>query len=121
MGIRLANISRARLTSGAKAHACIHVRQGNNEIGDWASKKWRHVSSKDIETRLMQAVLTSKSFVESENITFYVASDTAEAEHWFLHETRYVKVITHIQKRPAQGVWFGESGSKTAKSLSAHE
>ncbi len=70
---------------------CAHLRQGNNEKGDWEAKTWRHVHS--LETilnntyRLMERIVATRKVSKA---TLFVASDNADVRPWFeanIHET----------------------------------
>ena len=99
---------------------CTHVRQGNNETGDWANKKWRHV---DLQTLLNSTYIEMEKFVLSRNasmVSIYVASDSDEARPWFdANVPKNWNVIQpkKVMPKPDNGVWFGQAGSKTAAIL----
>mmetsp|Transcript_25773 Transcript_25773/g.30376 ORF Transcript_25773/g.30376 Transcript_25773/m.30376 type:complete len:401 (-) Transcript_25773:126-1328(-) len=117
---------RAQLNKAAKSNdghmsICTHVRQGNNETGDWERKPWRSI---DLGAVLNSISVVMKSLVESRNATMatiYVASDNESVRPWF--DSNVPKNWEVIQPKkvllkPKNGVWFGEHGSKTGAALS---
>ncbi|GFH53808.1 hypothetical protein CTEN210_10284 [Chaetoceros tenuissimus] len=99
---------------------CFHLRQGNNETGDWQKKKWRHVNTEHV---LNTTLLEMQSFVHSQNATrakIFIASDSEDIRPWFtsrIPDTWDVVQPAKTMPRPENGVWFGESGSLTANVL----
>mmetsp|Transcript_12577 Transcript_12577/g.14298 ORF Transcript_12577/g.14298 Transcript_12577/m.14298 type:complete len:403 (-) Transcript_12577:117-1325(-) len=99
---------------------CTHVRQGNNETGDWQQKTWRHINLHTIMTATQRAM---EQLVLSRNATaasIYVASDNGDVQPWF--EANIPKNWTVIQPgkrmpKPDKGVWFGAHGSSTNQLL----
>lgn len=116
-------------------HLCAHIREGNNETGDWKGKEWRHI---DLHGILNSTLAGMKDYVFSttgngnESATYkmnrfkkpkvsvFVASDNKIARPWF---ESHVPNNWHVIKpgkylpRPETGVWFGEWGSETNKNL----
>jgi len=99
---------------------CTHVRQGNNETGDWEDKTWRHI---DVKAVLNSTRSAMESFVRSSNATMasvYVASDNAEVRPWFgANIPKHWNLVQpeKFMPKPENGVWFGEWGSKTSDVL----
>ncbi|GFH53205.1 hypothetical protein CTEN210_09681 [Chaetoceros tenuissimus] len=99
---------------------CFHLRQGNNETGDWQGKKWRHVNT---DLVLNMTLSGMKSFVESRDAskaTLFIASDNGKTIPWF--ESRISNSWTIVKPaksmpKPENGVWFGQHGSKTSDVL----
>ena len=63
---------------GKEVSLCFHLRQGNNETGDWQEKTWRHVNA---DLVLNTTLSDMESFVESHNAskaTLFIASDNAD-------------------------------------------
>jgi len=116
---------RAQLHKGAKDKSghmsvCTHVRQGNNETGDWERKSWRHF---DFEAVLNGINAVIRNLVESRNATttsIYVASDSETVRQWFdanVPNNWGVIQPKKIMPKPKNGVWFGEQGSSTGAAL----
>ena len=108
----------------SQLHFCTHLRQGNNEQGDWARKTNRHI---DLEY-ILNATLQSMESVAREwengtaasKVSVFVASDTTRARGWFRENVPINwKIVKPGKKlpRPEQGVWFGQHGSGTNKVL----
>lgn len=99
---------------------CFHLRQGNNETGDWQKKKWRHVNTEHV---LNITLLEMQSFAQSQNATrakIFIASDSEDIRPWFtsrIPDSWNVVQPAKTMPRPENGVWFGESGSLTANVL----
>jgi hypothetical protein len=47
-------------------HLCTHIREGNNEIGDWERKSWRHI---DLHSTLNNTLAAMKDIVFSTQAT----------------------------------------------------
>ena len=118
-------------------HLCAHIREGNNEIGDWERKSWRHIN---LHSTLNYTLAAMKDFVSStqqatgnvsaaakimnrfnnRRVSIFVASDNEIARPWF---ERHIPKGWHVVKpgkslpRPETGVWFGQHGSKTNQNL----
>lgn len=109
---------------GIEVSLCFHLRQGNNEPGDWQEKTWRHVNA---DLVLNTTLSDMESFVESHNAskaTLFIASDNADTRPWF--ESRISKSWTIVKPaksmpKPENGVWFGQHGSKTSAILNQTE
>lgn len=111
---------------------CVHVREGNNETGDWVRKKWRHI---DFAKTLNATLSTMNEFVLEKssttkfgkphlNVSIFVASDNLNARTWFEENANHNWTVIKPGKelpRPENGVWFGEHGSSTNKVLSAEQ
>jgi hypothetical protein len=110
---------------------CAHVRQGNNETGDWAGKLWRHVdlpsllnstrdAMEDFVTTLGEGVPNNKNTHHSYQVSVFVASDSRDVRPWFESNVpkgwRVIMPDKELPK-PETGVWFGEHGSKTSDVL----
>jgi hypothetical protein len=98
-------------------HMCTHVREGNNEMGDWANKKWRHL---DLMPILSGTLAAMQHFAQERGITnavtLFVASDNHIVREWFRgHISESWTVISpgKIVPPPESGVWFGQHGSQT--------
>ena len=113
-------------------HLCAHIREGNNETGDWEGKTWRHINLFSIlnETLESMKTFTQKTSSSSRNankqqVSVFVASDNAKARTWF--EDNVPNKYWHVVKpgkefsRPENGVWFGEHGSKTSSNLTQND
>ena len=113
---------------------CVHVREGNGETGDWASKKWRHVG--DLSEVVNAVVKKMKLVASSKNATsvsVFVASDNAAVVRPAFAEAfaknskagndtednnRKWSIIKPKEiHKPENGVWFGEHGSNTSHVL----
>jgi len=103
---------------------CTHIREGNNELGDWEIKPWRHINLKSILISTHQSMVEYASTVGATNVTLFVASDNTDSRPWFESnvDTRW-KVISPVKKiqKPENGVWFGEANSTTANMLSTKQ
>lgn len=126
-------MNQLRRKEGGGLHLCAHIREGNNESGDWKGKTWRHI---DLHDTLNKTLAGMKDFVFSttagnssvtkkmnginRKVSVFVASDNAIARPWF---ERHVPNNWHVVKpskflpKPEAGVWFGEHGSKTNQNL----
>jgi hypothetical protein len=108
----------------SELHLCVHMREGNNETGDWAEKEWRHVDlvSTLNATLYSMELLANKQNVR--NVSVFVASDNPHSRLW-LHDRvpSSWNVIEPEKKiaKPDSGVWFGEYGSTTNQHLTQHE
>jgi len=109
---------------GSELHVCVHLREGNNETGDWEGKTWRHIHLMSILNTTLSAM---KSFAGTEHATkvsVFVASDSTKARPWFEENA---PADWHIVKpgkevpRPENGVWFGEHNSPTRLKLNQTE
>ena len=105
-------------------HLCAHVREGNNEKGDWENKTWRHL---DLYPVLNSTLVRMGMFARSRNATavsLFVASDNKRARSWFEENApenwRMVKPAKEL-RYPESGVWFGEYGSNTNENLTQPE
>jgi len=97
-------------------HLCAHVREGNNEIGDWKDKTWRHVDILHTSNSTLRSMMTFAKSRGAMGGTIFVASDNNNVRPWFeQHAPTGWKVVipTKALPRPEAGVWFGEHGSKT--------
>ena len=108
----------------SELHLCTHVRQGNNETGDWENKQWRHI---DFEA-VTNATLTSmRQYAETKNasrVTVFVASDSGKTRPWFEEHVPLEWEVVRTGKelpKPESGVWFGEHYSETNAVLSQTE
>ena len=111
---------------------CVHVREGNNETGDWASKPWRHI---DFAKTLNVTFSTMNDFVQEKssktkfgkpylNVSIFIASDNLNARTWFEENNNHNWTVIKPGKelpRPENGVWFGEHGSSTNTVLSVEQ
>lgn len=114
--------------SKSDLHLCVHVREGNNETGDWQDKTWRHIPllehTLNHTLQSMQNFTTSNSAANSSKVSLFVASDTPKALSWF---EKNAPANWHIVKpkkefpRPETGVWFGQHGSQTQKNLTQNQ
>lgn len=103
-------------------HLCVHVREGNNETGDWQKKQWRHI---DLTAVLNLTLGSMRNLTndreDAEKVSLFVASDTTKARAWFEEnappEWHVVKPPKEVP-RPDAGVWFGEYLSATNSILS---
>ena len=102
----------------------VHLREGNNETGDWIGKTWRHIDLMPILNTTLSAM---KSFAGTEHATkvsVFVASDWTKARPWFEENA---PADWHIVKpgkevpRPENGVWFGEHNSPMCLKLNQTE
>ncbi|KAL7531109.1 hypothetical protein ACHAWF_003631 [Thalassiosira exigua] len=105
-------------------HLCVHVREGNNETGDWERKKWRHIEllpTLNATLGSMKRFATKKS---AQRVSVFVASDNKRSRTWFEENSpegwHIVKPARELP-RPEQGVWFGELVSPTNTILSKDE
>jgi len=116
-----ARLNRAGKSNDGHVSICTHVRQGNNETGDWERKPWRSI---DLDAVLNSTSVVMKNLVKSRNATMatiYVASDNESVRPWFnSHTPKNWEVIQpkKVSPKPKNGVWFGEFGSKTGDALS---
>lgn len=131
-----------------KLKFAVHFRLGNNELGDWERKKWRHA---DDPVQIMKATLhamiteveTRKAVGRDEDgkgfVAVFIASDSTEPTKWFRRNVPSswsvfdqdevllsVAASSNISTaanttKPEQGVWFGDFGSKTSKNLTREE
>ena len=113
-----AQLNKARNDDSAVT-ICAHFRQGNNETGDWESKKWRH---RDNAAMLNSTRMAMEDFVHSRNaskVAVYVASDNAGVRPWFeanVPNNWNIVMPEKVMKKPENGVWFGQHVS----SISCH-
>ena len=111
-------------TFDSELHLCTHVREGNNETGDWLHKTWRHI---DLIPTLNATLLSMQSLAAqngAKKVSIFVASDNKKARSWFVQNvTTDWNVIQPVKElpRPESGVWFGEHGSKTNQKLGQYE
>lgn len=106
----------------AETHLCVHVREGNNETGDWERKAWRHI---DLERTLEDALHAMTNYTarrgKGGGVSVFVASDSPRARMWFASRApNGWHVVTPAREvpRPERGVWFGEMVSMTNAKLS---
>ncbi|KAL7526703.1 hypothetical protein ACHAXR_001611 [Thalassiosira sp. AJA248-18] len=108
-------------------HLCTHIREGNNETGDWAKKLWRHI---DLNATLNATLDSMKSLAKkwknggARRVTVFVASDTPKSRPWFRDNAPPGWHIVQPGKElppPENGVWFGEYKSDTNKHLNQTE
>lgn len=102
-------------------HLCVHIREGNNETGDWEKKQWRHI---DLLPTLEVTLESMRNFTrqnDAKKISIFVASDTKKARLWFEENSpdgwQIIKPAKELP-RPENGVWFGELLSTTNAVLS---
>jgi hypothetical protein len=103
------------------------MREGNNEMGDWTSKEWRHVDLETISNTTLASMLNVSQFWNfrttqklPKRVSLFVASDSAKTRPWFEeHAPKDWRVVKPGRElpRPESGVWFGEFGSKTSSNL----
>jgi hypothetical protein len=123
-------------TSGGRGlHLCVHIREGNNEDGDWKRKEWRHINlhqilnstlggMKDFVYSTGNASATDNMKRMKPKVSVFVASDNKIARPWFeSHVPNYWHVVKpgKYLPRPDTGVWFGEHGSKTNMNLTKEQ
>jgi hypothetical protein len=105
-------------------HLCTHVRDGNNETGDWNDKTWRHI---DLFPMLNTTLEHMDMFARSRNaskVSVFVASDNNKAFPWFEENISvHWNMIKPAREssRPESGVWFGEHGSRTNENMTQQE
>ena len=56
-------------------HLCVHVREGNNETGDWQSKTWRHIDHSTILDRTLAGMMNFTATANN-HTTSLAANDT---------------------------------------------
>ncbi len=106
-------------------HLCTHIREGNNETGDWQRKKWRHI---DLQSTLNQTLTymekLAKTRKNATKVSVFVASDTTKSRTYFEENAppnwHIVKPAKELS-RPETGIWFGEATSTTNEVLSQEE
>ena len=123
------NVQNNKTKHNKHLSVCIHVRQGNNETGDWERKKERQIPS--LETVLISTQRTIKDLIllsSARNVvthtSIFVASDNPSVQPWFRKNSPPEWTIVKPGKiipKPTQGVWFGEYGSLTNSVLDAEE
>ncbi len=108
-----------------KHHAkiCSHIRQGNNETGDWQGKTWRHIDTDVVLSSLRDAM---KEFSQnSKHVSIFIASDNRRLiQEWFeSNKPSHWKIVKSDKEvpMPENGVWFGAHGSETSKGLSQEQ
>lgn len=100
----------------SELHFCAHVREGNNETGDWQSKSWRHM---DLLSTLNSTLYSMQGVAKKQNahnVTVFIASDNVNSRSWFQENVPLDWNVIHPAReveKPESGVWFGEHGSKT--------
>jgi len=97
-------------------HLCSHIREGNNEIGDWKDKPWRHIDVLHTTNVTLHSMMTFAKSLEVREGTIFVASDNVDVRPWFEeHAPPGWKVVLPPKTTPLPetGVWFGEHGSTT--------
>lgn len=103
-------------------HLCSHIREGNNESGDWKGKTWRHIDTHHTSNSTLSSMMAFAKGRGATRGTIFVASDNSDVRPWFeQHAPVGWKVVapTKFLPRPETGVWFGEHGSKTNLVLNA--
>jgi hypothetical protein len=118
--------------ASSSIHMCAHVRQGNNESGDWEEKEWRHIDFNYVLNSTLAgmkhyyaAVVEGKNDSSSrslfpDKVSVFVASDNEMTMPWF---EEHIPTNWHMVKpakllpRPESGVWFGQHGSTTNQNL----
>ena len=126
-------------TNEVGLHLCVHIRQGNNETGDWEKKDWRHIDFESTLNRTLVGMMnytatmantySNASSSSSKQVSVFVASDNAHARTWFGQRILSNNKLQHwhiIQPkktlpRPKSGVWFGELTSSTNGQLSKEQ
>ena len=108
----------------SELHLCAHVREGNNETGDWKHKTWRHIELHPVlNSTLVHMALFARSR-NSTKVSVFVASDNKKAWSWFEENApadwHMVKPARELP-RPETGVWFGQHGSDTNANLTQQE
>ena len=104
---------------------CIHIREGNNETGDWQRKKERHISLESVLVSTRNAI--QSLILSPRNVThasIYVASDNPLVRLWFQENSPCEWTIIKpgkLNPMPEQGVWFGEHGSSTNHQLNSDQ
>ena len=100
----------------SELHLCVHVREGNNETGDWGKKSWRHI---DLSSTLNATLSSMEHLAKSRNasnVSVFVASDNNDSRKWFQDHVVSTWTVIQPQKildKPESGVWFGDYRSKT--------
>ncbi|EJK77445.1 hypothetical protein THAOC_00725, partial [Thalassiosira oceanica] len=108
----------------SELHVCTHIRQGNNETGDWERKKWRHIDFGTVANATLAAMRRHAEASGATKVTVFVASDSDSARPWFeAHVPEGWELVRpgRVLPKPESGVWFGESGSTTSAVLSQKE
>ena len=103
-------------------HLCSHIREGNNETGDWKGKTWRHIDTHHTSNSTLSSMIAFAKGRGATGGTIFVASDNSDVRPWFeQHAPKGWKVVapTKFLPRPETGVWFGEFGSKTNRVLNS--
>ena len=108
----------------SELHLCTHIRQGNNETGDWEMKKWRHIDFQTVANATLTSMRRDAEASGATKVTVFVASDSDNARPWF--EARIPegwKLVRpgRVLPKPESGVWFGEATSDTNTVLSQKE
>lgn len=67
----------------SELHLCAHVREGNNETGDWESKTWRHVDLYSTLNSTLSSMQTMANARNASNVTVFIASDNPNSRPWF--------------------------------------
>ena len=105
-------------------HLCTHIRQGNNETGDWEKKKWRHIDFHTVANATLSSMRHHAVTSGATKVTVFVASDSDKTRPWFeSHVPEGWSVVRpgRVLPRPESGVWFGEALSSTNAVLSQKE
>ena len=108
----------------SELHLCAHIREGNNETGDWQVKAWRHI---DLQSTLNATLTSMNKLAEERNaskVTVFVASDNDDSRRWFrdhVASSWHVIEPNKTVSKPESGVWFGEHGSTTANNLTQEQ
>lgn len=108
----------------SELHLCTHIRQGNNETGDWERKTWRHFDFDTVANATLASMRRHAVASGAKKVTVFVASDSDKTRPWFeshIPEGWSVVRPGKVLPRPESGVWFGEHGSKTNAVLSQKE
>ena len=108
----------------SELHLCTHIRQGNNETGDWEKKKWRHIDFDTVANATLASMRRHAVASGATKVTVFVASDSDKTRPWFeSHVPEGWSVVRpgKVLPRPESGVWFGEALSQTNAVLSQKE
>lgn len=108
----------------SELHLCAHIREGNNETGDWEGKTWRHIDLHSVLNATLFAMEDVAEKRNANNVTVFVASDNVDSRKWFEDHVKSgwsVVQPTKVIEKPESGVWFGEHGSQTNSVLSQEQ
>ena len=67
----------------SELHLCTHIRQGNNETGDWEKKKWRHIDFDTVANATLASMRRHAVASGATKVTVFVASDSDKTRPWF--------------------------------------